>query len=133
LRVTPDRQTLILAGEVSPRRAIAGSSATARDLGSSQTTQRVTVFSARVDAVLTESEYASSTTGFAYDSIDDADFKDVSPSALPASAGRPSGTVTPRQYAAYATQSGGARFNGADSYARTQDLADRHPIIDTYA
>jgi hypothetical protein len=98
-----------------------------------QNSQRVTVISARVEAVVTQREYTPSTNTVAYDAIDDAEFQDVSASSLPATTGRPSTTVATRAYSSYAASSRGTAFGGASAYARTQDLSERHPIIDTYA
>jgi len=132
LRIHPDRQTLILAGEAAPRRSVAASSA-----------QRVTVISARVDAVVTQTDYRPDTSGAAYDPIDDADFKDLSLPTLPATSGKPSSAVTRPAYSAnapsaytasaYGFTSRATALGGASAYARTQDLSERHPIIDTYA
>ncbi len=125
MRVTPHQQTLILAGEVSPRRSVAAPSA--------QSTQRVTIISARVAAVVTENEYTPSASTIAYDSVDDAEFKDVSASALPAATGKPSTSGATRGYSSYVTSQRATGSGGASAYARTQDLSERHPIIDTYA
>jgi len=132
LRIHPDRQTLILAGEMSPRRNAAALNAGA---------QRVTVISARVDAVVTQHYSAN---GVADDPIADADFNDVSSPALPAKSGKASSAVTRPAYSAdsaasvytasaYASANRSTAFGGASAYARTQDLSERHPIIDTYA
>jgi len=98
-----------------------------------QSAQRVTILSARVAAVITQSEYPPRTNALAYDSIDDADFKDISPASLPAATGEASTAVATRAYSTYAASSRATGFGGASAYARTQDLSDRHPIIDTYA
>ncbi len=112
MRVTPDRQTLILAGEMPPGRSVARA-------GSSS--QRVTVFSARVDAVVTETEYTASADTAAYDAIDAIDASSAKYAALPAAAVRPSAA------------SRGSAYGVASAYARTQDLSERQSIIDTYA
>jgi len=109
VRVTPDRQTLILAGEMPPGRSVARAGASS---------QRVTVFSARVDAVVTETEYTASADTAAYDAIDASSAKYA---ALPAAAVRPSAA------------SRGSAYGVASAYARTQDLSERQSIIDTYA
>jgi hypothetical protein len=128
LRVHPG-QTLILAGEPLPRRSAAGGA-------NASNTQRVTIISARVDALVTDAEYTPTssvpqTNAVAYDA---AEVGDVDNDAgLPAAAPRPSSVMASRAYSAYASSSRSAAFGGASAYARTQDLSERHPIIDTYA
>ena len=55
------------------------------------------------------------------------------PAALPTTTGKPSTAVATRAYTSNAPSSRGTAFGGASAYARTQDLTERHPIIDTYA
>lgn len=111
MRVTSDRQTLILAGEAPPRRSgvdrLAGAAATrgtrddADTPASEESSQRVTFISARVDAVM------------------------YSASSLPA--------LAPEVHQAYVISNSGSSHNAANAYARTQNLSDRTPLIDTYA
>ena len=56
-----------------------------------------------------------------------------SESALPATLSKSASALTSRSYSSYASSSRGSSFGGANAYARTQDLSERHPIIDTYA
>ena len=108
VRVNPDRQTLILAGETPPRRLNVFPSSNAvvadRSLVADRTgyaSQRVLI--TPVDAGITEAEFSDTVT---YAAI---------PSAQPSA-------------------SMGSAFSGASAYARTQALSDRYPfIIDTYA
>ena len=93
--------------------------------------QRVTVISARVDAVVTESEYAPSTGVVAYDSIDSPQLDDEP--TLPVATPKPSTTLASSSRGSYTYSSRGTPFGGANAYAQTQDLSERHPIIDTYA
>ena len=133
MRVTSDRQTLILAGETPPRRGLAGPSS--EDLESRVTSgsQRVTIINARVDAsmIVTESDYAPDASVVAYASL--AAAGPEAGSALPAMANTQLATVTAKGQLAYASSSRGSSFNAASAYARTRDLSDRLPIIDTYA
>lgn len=103
MRVTPDRQTLILAGEAPPRRSLANPSLDDLDSQPISGSQRVTIISARLDAsmIVTQSDYTPVPTVVAYDSG--------------------------------AAWSRGSSYNAASAYARTRDLTDRLPIIDTYA
>jgi len=124
VRVNPDRQTLILAGETPPGRSAAATNANSSNASSlvanstGFSSQRFTIGTPS-DADITEAEFTDTVT---YDAIDPAGFKMT---ALPAAAARQS---------AYGAPSMGFAFNGASAYARTQALSDRYPlIIDTYA
>jgi hypothetical protein len=115
VRVTSDRQTLILAGEMPPRRSGVDRLANAAlgrashddadSLNSEANPQRVTFISARVDAVITQGLY--------------------SPSSLPA--------LPPEVHQAYVISNRGSSAHAANAYARTRDLTNRTPLIDTYA
>lgn len=131
MRIHPDRQTLILAGEPLPRR-------NAVSAANSSNSQRLNSLSTRfgsvvTDAEVTDAEYTPSTSGtdtniVAYEP------SDVSTdSSLPATTSRTSTVTTSRPYSSYAASGRGSAFGGANAYARTQDLSERHPIIDTYA
>jgi hypothetical protein len=126
VRVSPDRQTLILAGETLPGRSVVRSGGTSvLAARSGANSQRVTI--------VTEGEYTPSaeipdTAVVAYDAIDPSDLK--SDPALPATLPRSSWALTSRPYS---SSSRGGAFGGAGAYAATQDLVDRHPLIDTYA
>jgi hypothetical protein len=139
VRVHPG-QTLILAGEALPRRSAAGqnlgsTSLSGRSSSNAINPQRLGIISAHLDALVTDAEYTATSsvtqpTAVAYDigDVDDA----TDEAGLPATATRPSSLATSRAYSWYASSSRGG-FGGASAYARTQDLSDRHPIIDTYA
>jgi hypothetical protein len=133
VRISPDRQTLILAGEALPRRSVAGSNGdTARNSANS----RITIISARLEAVVTESGYSPNTYVpdthiVPYEASEVSD--PISDSALPATISKSASALTSRAYSTYAASSRGSSFGGASAYARTQDLSERHPIIDTYA
>jgi hypothetical protein len=134
MRVHPG-QTLILAGDPLPKRSAAASNGiTSVSSRNSPNSQRVTYFSARFDAVVTDAEFTPSanvpdTNEVANDATDVGD----NDAALPATLPKTSSALTSRPYSAYASSSRGSSFGGANAYARTQDLSERHPIIDTYA
>ena len=133
MRVTSDRQTLILAGETPPRRDVAGSNPDDSQSRSSSSSQRVTIISARVDAsmIVTESDYAPDSSVVAYSPAATAGSEIGS--ALPAVSDQ-SAPMRARGHLSYASSSArGSSYNGASAYARTRDLSDRLPIIDTYA
>jgi len=116
VRVTPDRQTLILAGETPPRRGLARITS-----GS----QRLTIISARVDAsTISQSDYAPDSSA-AFDSDSSIEVG----SALPAL----NAQLTAVNQITYGSSSRGSANYAVSAYARTQDLPDRLPIIDTYA
>ncbi len=132
MRVTSDRQTLILAGETPPRRSGISIAGLAGDVdargadeadssGDSSGGQRVTIISARVDAVVTQGSVglfpaaARNTQPLAHTSYS-------SPPPVPANF-----------YQAYVVANRASTSKGADAYARTRDLSDRTPLIDTYA
>ncbi len=102
MRVTSDRQTLILAGETPPRPS--GTAVAA----SGQSSQRVTIISARVDAVVTQDIYAADSYG-----------------SLPA--------IPPEVHQAYVVSNRGSSSSAVSAYARSSDLSERTPLIDTYA
>jgi hypothetical protein len=133
VRVTSDRQTLILAGETPPRRSLASSSSDDAESRVTPSSQRVTIISARVDAsmIVTQSDYTPDTSVVAYDSVVAAG-REVG-SALPAAANTQLAAMTAKGQLAYASSSRGSSYNAAGAYARTRDLSDRLPIIDTYA
>jgi hypothetical protein len=127
VRVTPDRQTLILAGETPPRRGVAGPSFDDFESQSGASSQSVTIISARVNAsmIVTQRTYTPNSSVVAYDPVA------AAVSATPALSGPPAATA--RAQLAYASSTRGPSYNGASAYARTRDLSDRLPIIDTYA
>jgi hypothetical protein len=137
VRVTPDRQTLILAGEMPPRRGVAGTSFDDFESQGRASSQSVTIISARVDAsmIVTQRNYTPNSSVIAYDSLAVAGSEVRSElaavSATPALSGPPA--PTSRAQLAYASPTRGPSYNGASAYARTRDLSDRLPIIDTYA
>jgi len=93
---------------------------------------RVTVISASVNAVVTETEYGAvtdyspaqyataGTAAVAYDASDATNFPNSS-------------SVTTRVYPSYGPSSRGTAFGGASAYARIQESSERQPLIDTYA
>lgn len=114
MRVTSDRQTLILAGETPPPRSVAERDRSSvdtvgsdPDTESSGASQRITIISARVDAIVTQGLYTNS------------------PASLPA--------LPPKLHQAYVVSNRGSSSNAANAYARTRDLSDRTHLIDTYA
>ena len=134
MRITPDRQTLILAGEALPRRSVAGADTSVPGRNSSNS--RITIISARLDAVVTESDYSPNayvpdTHIVPYEAGEVSELNTAS--ALPATISKGASALTSRAYSSYASSNRGSSFGGASAYARTQDLAERHPIIDTYA
>lgn len=148
MRVTSDRQTLILAGETPPGRggvarpasaAVArGSNVDADSVISEQRSQRVTYISARVDAVITQGSYSPNQKSPALDSATVAAndlVASVSGTQLPAVANSASAlpALPPKVHQAYVISNRGSSSNAANAYARTRDLSDRIPLIDTYA
>lgn len=133
MRVTSDRQTLILAGETPPRRGLASPGSDDPESRVTSSSQRVTIISARVDAsmIVTQGDYAPHASVVAYDSAAVAE-PEVG-SALPAMANTQLAAVTIKGQLAYVPSSRGSSYNAASAYARTRDLSDRLPIIDTYA
>lgn len=145
MRVTSDRQTLILAGETPPRR---GRIASDRPAGTAQDSSddtesstdgrgssRLTIISARLDAIVTQGIYTptqkspvSSASSVVIDaSSSGAQLGTLAP-ASPAAAPAP-----PAVHQVFVVSSRGAS-SAANAYARTRDLADKAPaIIDTYA
>ena len=120
MRVNPDRQTLILAGEMPPGRSAAVSSA-AGSGGHSLVANRTGAATQHVIPTR-------------FDTVTDAEFSDAAP-ALPAATARPSPGLATRELSfgsAYGSSFGFAY--GASAYARTQaPPVRRHPLIDTYA
>ena len=139
MRVTPDRQTLILAGETPPRRSVAGLDPDGLESQGGSGSQRVTFFSARLDAsvIVTRGEYTPNASVVAYDSQPGpSDLTAVaSGSALPAAVSSitPSAAMTTTSPLASAALNRAYSNSAASAYARTQDLSARIPIIDTYA
>jgi hypothetical protein len=146
VRVTSDRQTLILAGEMPPRRngialdrfasdAVAGD--TDDTVSGGQNSRRVTIISARVDAIVTQGQYTPSQKAPLVDST--ATVNDLIVSAggtqLPTIANSASSlpALPPKLHQAYVVSNRGSSSNAASAYARTRDLSDRTPLIDTYA
>lgn len=137
MRIHPDRQTLILAGEPLPKRNAAASGTAAVSGRNTANSQRVTYFGARFNAVVTDAEvtdaeytpsaHVADTNVVAYDASDVSN-----DAALPATTPKTS-FMTSHAYSSYASSNRGSAFGGASAYARTQDLSERHPIIDTYA
>ena len=139
MRVHPG-QTLILAGEPLPRRGAVGSNdntiVSARNGSNISTAQRASIFGTRADALVTDAEYTPSAAVSDTDVVpyDAADVGDVgTATALPTTTPKTSSLMSSRAYSAFASSSRGSSFGGASAYARTQDLSERHPIIDTYA
>lgn len=139
MRVHPG-QTLILAGELLPRRNVGGSSSNTvvagRNGSTLSNTQRASLFSARAEPEVTDAEYTPSVSVSDADVVADdaADVSDVNDTtALPVATPKNSSLMASRAYSSYASSSRGSSFGGASAYARTQDLSERHPIIDTYA
>jgi hypothetical protein len=122
LKVTSDRQTLILAGETPPWRGLGVSGS-----------QRVTIISARVDAsmIVSKSDCAPGASVAVYDSL--AETAPEVGTALPATLNTQLAPITGKGELVYTSSSWGASYNAASAYARTRDLSDRLPIIDTYA
>jgi hypothetical protein len=157
VRVTSDRQTLILAGETAPRRGgdrlaspsvASDSDETAPSSGDGS--QRVTYISARVDAVITQGLYspaqkapvvysanvAANDVSTTDDVVTAGDLVAAASGAqLPAVANSASAlpTLPPKVHQAYVVSNRGSSSNGANAYLRTQYLSDRTPLIDTYA
>lgn len=137
MRIHPDRQTLILAGEPLPKRNATAAGSTSVSARNSANSQRVTYISARFDAVVTDAEvtdaeytpsaHVPDTNIVAYEASDVSN-----EAALPATTPKTS-FMTSHAYSSYASSNRGGAFGGANAYARTQDLSERHPIIDTYA
>ena len=135
MRVTPDRQTLILAGETPPRRGVAGTSFEDFESQGSASSQRVTIISARVDAsmIVTQRDYTPNSSVIAYDAVAAAG-SEVGSQLTAVSTQAVSAQPAPaRGQLAYTSSTRGPSYNGASAYARTRDLSDRLPIIDTYA
>jgi hypothetical protein len=147
VRVTSDRQTLILAGEAPPRRSgvdrlpsavvARGSNDDADSLSSEESSQRVTFISARVDAVITQGLYSpkqkspilNPDTVAANDLV-----ASLSATQLPTIANSTSLPALPAKvHQAYVVSNRGSSAHVANAYARTRDLSDRTPLIDTYA
>jgi hypothetical protein len=121
VRVNSDKQTLILAGEATPRRDIASLSANGVGLSDGP---RLTIVATRADEtmLLAQSDFAHRTSAGAEDS--------TSPLMTLIS----SQSKSARHGLLSATR--GASFNAANEYARTQDFSgygSRTTIIDTYA
>jgi hypothetical protein len=124
VRVTSDRQTLILAGETPPRRGLASSSSDDLELRITSGSQRLTIISARVDAsAISQSDYAP-------DSFDSD--SGIVNTQLTAVNMQPAAMTTKGQIT-YGSSSRGSANYAVSAYARTQDLPGRLPIIDTYA
>jgi hypothetical protein len=129
VRVSPDKQTLILAGEATPPpRADAGRTYAGRS-GTDSQLQRVTM-------LLVQGEYAPSTLG-----ADSSAAKflggavDSGRGLLPSAAAVDAPTVSAQFVVPYPS-SGRALSAGAAEYARTQNLpggGTRSQLIDTYA
>ena len=119
MRINSDKQTLILAGEATPRRDIASSSANGSRLSDGP---RLTIVATRADQtmLLAHGDFAHKTsTG-----------TENSNSLLMPLMSSQSEPVRPGLLAR------GASFNAANEYARTQDFSgyrSRTLIIDTYA
>jgi hypothetical protein len=127
---------LILAGETPPPRSgslrerltggVDGSPAEAGDVDVSGAdeaqsgAQRITIISARVDAVVAHGLYTPSLVPAS------------GSTALPSSNSSPP-TPAPELYQAYVVATPGPSSGAADAYARTRDLAHRTHLIDTYA
>lgn len=137
MRVTSDRQTLILAGETPPRRSGTGVAQLAGDVEASGADdavsadgRRVTFISARLDAVVTQGLYTPTQQTQANN------LTVTSRSTQAAALGR-SYTSVPalptELYQGYVVSNRGSSTYGAGAYARTRDLADRTVLIDTYA
>jgi hypothetical protein len=112
VRVNSDNQTLILAGEAIPRRAVASPSA--RDLGLARIGRPLTIVATLADdtRLLTHGDFARKTS---------------------AAVGDGENTLLP---SSYLSSTLGASFTAANEYARTQNLSGsgiRTAIIDTYA
>ena len=147
MRVTSDRQTLILAGETPPRRSGTGVAqltddiqASGADAADSADGQRVTFISARVDAVVTQGIYAprqqQQTQPAGSNAISINNLAVSSSSTQAQTLGR-SYTALPalptELYQGYVVSNRGSSSYGAGAYARTRDLSDRTVLIDTYA
>jgi hypothetical protein len=157
LRVTSDRQTLILAGETPPRRggdrlasaAVASDSDDAESSAGGRGSQRVTYISARVDAVITQGLYSPpqkvpvgySANVAANDVATTDDLATANDLVAATSGGQLAvansasalPALPPKVHQAYVISNRGSSSNGANAYLRTQTLSDRTPIIDTYA
>jgi hypothetical protein len=134
VKVTADRQTLILAGEKPPRRAgiaagqlVSGPRDGADDTESAiegQHSSQLTIISARVDAIVTQAIYTPNNIVSTYSGGQSATLANYS-AALP--------SASPKLQQAYVISTRGAS-SAANAYARTRDLADRAPaLVDTYA
>jgi hypothetical protein len=156
VRVTSDRQTLILAGETPPRRSgdRLASTALASDSDDAESSaggsQRVTYISARVDAVITQGSYTSAqkvpvgySASIAANDVASSDDLAAANDLVAAASGAQLLAVAnstsalpalpPKVHQAYVISNRGSSSNGANAYLRTQALSDRTPIIDTYA
>jgi hypothetical protein len=124
VRVTSDKQTLILAGEAIPRRDAASSST--NDLGLTDVGPRLTIVATRADdtMLLAQSNFAQKPAAAAGES--------TSPLMTLALANGQNKLVR----SSYPSSTRGTSFSAANEYARTQDLSgngSRTAIIDTYA
>ena len=121
MRVNSDKQTLILAGEATPRRDVASSSANGVGLSDGP---RLTIVATRADEtmLLAQGNFAHKASVGAEDSTSSL-MTIISSQSKPARAG-------------YLSTTRSASFNAANEYARTQDFSaygSRRAIIDTYA
>jgi hypothetical protein len=103
--------------------------------------RRVTIISARLDAVVTQGIYTPAQYAATATSAGPATSAGSATTASSASVQLPAITTSytalpalpPKLHQAYVLQFRGSTASAADAYARTRDLSDHTPLIDTYA